>query len=329
MKIKMIPTAVVSTVLLASVCVLLVQAKTCASISHAIMPDDENRLAEMRLAGLRGDRSQVPAMIVALKKPPHEAYYDVTLHALAQLGATDALPVIKTVMDTAQEEHDLQLNNFARVAKARLLAESSVRDVKPKAAQAAAKVERFYTELGTTPADLNASISVSHYAVDHWDAADLAPPLSWQVYAMRELADMVYQGPYADYAPLTGMALVKFSLDDLAGLKVRVAALTPGQRIATLMEDLSHWKIWDKDGNYKLQLLADVGVSASRAAAAKLLDMDKHRDKYPRNGFRALTAVINAVGDSEQTSIVEQFDPSSSSGWTLRHGMKRLYVFGY
>lgn len=286
-------------------------------------------MAEMRLAGLRGDRSQIPAMIAALKDPPHDAYYKVTLHALAQLGAADALPTVNTVISTSLAEHDLDLNSFARAARARLIAENSVRDMKPKAAQAAAKVERFYVELGMTPAYLNASISASHYAVEHWDAADFAPPLSWQVYAMRELADMAYVGPYADYASLPGVALVKFSLDALAALKVRVAALTPGQRISTLMEDLSHRKVWGKDANNNLQLLADVGPPASRAAADKLLDMDKHRDEYPRIGFLILTAMINAVGDSEQTSIVEQFDPSSSAGWTLRHGMKRLYVFGY
>lgn len=213
----------------------------------------------MRLAGLRGDRTQIPAMIVALKNPPHDAYYKVTLHALAQLGATDALHTINALIDTSLVEHDLDLNSFARAARARLVAENSAKDVKPKAAQAAAKVERFYVELGTTPADLNASISVSHYAVQHWDAADFAPSLSWQVYAMRELADMVYQGPYADYASLPGVARVKFSLDDMAALKVRVAALTPGQRITTLMEDLSHRKVWGKDANNNLQLLADVG----------------------------------------------------------------------
>jgi hypothetical protein len=119
-----------------------------------VAPGDMNTLAAFGDAGRDGDFSQVPAILRALQDPPHTAFVHAGLHALAQLGAGEALPLF----ERSVAEDDPERSRFALAARARLLAEVQGQPLSPGPARAQAKVRRFFRELDTTRAALNAAL---------------------------------------------------------------------------------------------------------------------------------------------------------------------------
>src|SRR5262249_33607760 len=142
-----------------------------SSVASANTPslsrDEEDHLAQLRAAGVHGDRSQIPQMIQALKKS-HPTYYVTALRALARLGATQALPDIAAALEKNGASGD-SLHALGQVTRARLLVEADggaqVKQAQAEAsgavsdaekAQAQAKVERFLKEINLTPEQINA-----------------------------------------------------------------------------------------------------------------------------------------------------------------------------
>lgn len=224
---------------------------------------------------------------------------------------------------------------FARAARARLLAEAAGQGINSGPAQAAAKVARFYQALGLTPASLNAAVSAESNDPRPRYQREAAP---LAVYALRELADMVYRGNYRDYASLPGVAVVDFTPDGPAALKMRLAPLPQPQRMDTMLGELSHKDKLLKEDNFEIQLAADEGLSASHAVAARLRYMQAHREQFAGIGFAALFDVLRGVGDKEQAPLVAQFQHDSDYDvgyysrmdfYKLQRGMQRQYVAGY
>lgn len=299
------------------------------------LPKQTDEMMNIRQAGLHKIHAQVPTILKALKNPPHPYYKKTGLHALAQLGDVEALPVIE---DFIQDTSDADMSNYARVAKARLLAESSVSNFQDTPAETGAKINRFYQELAVAPDSLNSAALTYQKTAGQWHRS--APPT--EVYAMREIADMLYQRPSANAAPLPGVALVNFQLDDAAALKVRLTPLSEQDRIVTLIQELAHEKIQTSDESYKIQLLIDEGPIASHAAAAELARMDAHRAQYDQityhNGFVSLFYVIAGIGDKEQVTLLRRFSHDADGAVAhyaaiaasdLEHGSKYQYAPGY
>ena len=134
-------------------------------------------------------------------------------------------------------------------------------------------------------------------------------------YALRELADMIYHPRDLALAEAAKAAGIDFTTDMGAKYKVQLAALTAQQRVAWIIEELSNHRLAEKDGDMNLmQLAADEGKLASRAAGIRLLDMDKHRKRYmspsgyfSHSGFTDMFRIIKAVGDTEQAPVVAHF----------------------
>ena len=218
-----------------------------AASGFSAQPSDKQstELATLRRAGLQGDRSQIATLINNLTAPAHRAYVQTSLHALAQLGATEALPAIdKVCRDTSDRDNQ----GYARVARARLIAESGALGSVEGKVEASAKMSRFYQELALTPAELNTGLS-------HNQSASYQPQ-PMEVYAVREIADMVYRGSYADYAALPGVAQVDFHADAPAALKMRLSAIVPERRLGTMIQELSQKKTLMMDDNFEIQLAA-------------------------------------------------------------------------
>lgn len=269
-----------------------------------ISPEEERQINAIRPAGLYGDRSQIPLMVAVLASPahPHPLVVKTALHALSRLGAVEALPAIE---DLINREGSSDVGNYARIAKARLLAESGAKGVMSSPAQAASKVGRFYSETGLGSADLNSA--TSHYRQHlHEKRGESADTLNG-VYAVREIADIVYAGVYKDYTTLPGVAQVNFQADLPSSLKMRFAPLSHKDRVNALIQDLSHQQYNGEQERLEIQLAADEGLLASHTAANQLRYMDVHRDQFPREGFNALLSVLDLVADSEQTPLVEHF----------------------
>ena len=276
--------------------------------------EDSNRIETFRLAALRNDRSLLPSMIQAIGNPSHKGYTYSTIHALAQLGATDALPVIE---EYVQDRTDADLSNFSKVSKARLVAKS-VSETAFKSKQSTNKILRFYKELGMTPIEMNADLAAYQISLNpnfknaqgegnrfSIVADAVPPPHPVGVYAVRDLADMVYHGDYNTCISLPEVAQIDFTRDYPSALKMRLAALPSEQRLSVMLQELSHKKNLNHWDNYEIQLASNEGLTASNAAAALLKIMETTPNQYSDVGFTALVRVIWGTGDSTKVDLVK------------------------
>jgi hypothetical protein len=278
----------------------------------------------MRQSGLQAGYSQIPEILVALQHPVHTAYTYTPIHALAQMGAEEALPVIDQYIrhGIADKNKDLDLSNFAVSARARLLSESEANHITDSKAKAIAKVKTFFATLDLAPADLNSDLATYNapllpstvkgkevYLTSN-DASKIHPI---GVYAIRELADMIYHGKYEDFASLPDVKNVNFSGDYGSALKLRLAPLSMNQRIDTVINELAHRTVLRFDTDYDIQLAINEGLPASQAAAKKLSEMEKHPENYSHIGFKALRCVILGVGDKEQAALIKRLNDEKIS----------------
>lgn len=288
--------------------------------SGMLRNQDANQIEEFRRAGLTKDRSQISSMVVLLARPIHISYTYTTIHALAQMGAAEALPIIDTYIQDAghdtQDETKGDLHNFSTAARARLVAEDAVKAIPGSKAATTAKVKRFYKELGVTSTDLNASLS-DYYQIQnsvvsqggqHWASMphDIFHAHPTGVYAVRELADMMYHGDYANGATMPEVSQVNFVNDYPSALKMRLAPLSPSQRLATMLQELSQKKVLTHWDDYEIQLASNEGLAASHAAAALLIKMEANPTRYQDVGFMALVRVMSGTGDREQAPLVQR-----------------------
>ena len=287
-------------------------------------------MAALHQAGLNRDRAHLPALLAALQKPDDpikRSYAFVALHALARMGATEALPAIDSLTSTS---HDISLVNFAAAAKARLLAESGAQAVKDPQARARAKLATLYQQTKLTP---DALTQDAKYYQAH--IGNPGEPVPLGVCLMREAADVLYQEGVASSA--VEAAPPDYSLDPASALKAQMAPLSPKGRTAALVEQLANLKKYLPSEFYTVQLLADMGMTAEQAIDNKIVDMDSHQEEYTV-GFIALFDVLRCIGDSSQSSFVEDFasDPSRRassaaervSAW-IAAGKKSVLVVGY
>lgn len=316
-----------------------VVAHASSGLPQPVLPQDQDEPARLHMSGLHGDRTQIPAMIAALQKPqPNWAYSCPALHALSRMGATEALPAITQLI---QSKNYPIISREAEVAKARLLAEDSTKGLSG-GSQAKAKIEGFYSNLGLTSDDINTRVEVyqsdlsQQLKANMYDGTLLKP---LELFAMEEIADMVYHGSYSDYASLSGVARLNFESDDASALKIRLAPLTQPQRLTTLIDELANDASDDTKNLYRMQLISDEGVAGANAIAIKLRQMDANKPKYSRENFRTMFRTLVAIGDASQIPLVGHFkaqgDEKSKAvtevvdTMDLRKGMKNQFVPGY
>ena len=217
------------------------------------------------------------------------------MHALAQLGATEALPAF----DLATQSKSVD-PNYLKAMRQRLLAENLAAKTLVEPNRAATKITAFYRGLNLSPSDMNTANSNVAPLV----AGKSIPP---EVLATREIADMVYHGNYADYASLDGLAQISNTSDMPSALKLRLAPLSQAVRVQTLIDDLAQSQTLGMKQRYEMQLADDQGTLASHIAVVKLQEMDQHREVYPKEGFDAIFSVLSGAGDATQAKLVEHY----------------------
>lgn len=280
-------------------------------------PDNNGWRERVHNAALQGDRSHLSTMIGAFNNPPKGEYgTDLLLrmsllHSFAILGATEALPSLDAAiagsLDTpgATPQDNQAVAFAAKVVKARLQAQSGTANIKDSRARAATQVKRFYQELGLTPSGINTAVASYRIALAQFRAHFAGfhipgPPAPLELYAMRELADMIYHGYYSDYAGLAEVSQTNFALDPGAGLKLQLAPLSPEQCTNALIKTLSSEKITAEESSYARQLLADEGNAALPAINARVQEIKTHPEKYQgrfglNGGLSLLGDVFNAI----------------------------------
>jgi len=302
-------------------------------------------LNQMRQAGLRGDRSQIPYMVAAFQSPPGIEFADIAyqtrlslLRPLAHLGATEALPALDDVIrsdprkpfpgDTSADfwENE-QVIALSKVVKARILAQSGAPAAANDKARASAEVKRFFQELGQTPERLNAAVAA--YNAQDRQRLEATPhiadarqdPTPVELFAVRELADMAYRDRYRGFMSLPDVARVDFNQDAGAALKARLAPLSPAQRVTTLVDEISQKKMADNDDLRRAQLLADEGPSALPMVVAQQQDFRAHREQYRQKldghfgGFSVLdraqenlAAIADAAAKPQASGVADEAD---------------------
>lgn len=315
------------------------EAHTGSGLPQPVLTQDKNEPAQLHGAGLRGDHSQIPAMIAALQKPqPNWFYSSPALHALSRMGVTDALPAIEPLI---QNDKYPIVSREAKIAKARILAEDAAKGISGPS-QAKVKIETFYSNLDLTTDDINTQVAdyenqlAQQLKANTYDGTLLKP---LELFAMEDIADMVYHGSYPDYATLSGVAQLNFQLDAASALKMRLAPLAQSQRLTVLTDELSGDTSNDLKNLYKMQLIADEEAAGGKVVAAKLLQMDANKAHYTTENFRTMFRTLVAIGDPSQASLIQHFksqgDEKSkivnevADTLDLSKGMKEQFVPGY
>lgn len=281
--------------------------------AHAYLRlEDIQQVDALHQAGLKHDKSQLPLLLKTAADPPDHFHFLTAVHALARIGDRQALPILNQAIQTLE---DKEARDYAQVARARLLAKAEADKHSGLRQQADARLNAFFTALGLDVASLHAAILRDK----NKDDVRLPPePDIRELYALRELADMIYHEHDMALADAAKQAGVNFGLDVGAKYKAQIAPLSSRQRVDWLINELSNKRVLTGHDFYLEQLAADEGKAASRAAAAKLKEMDQHRERYAdmtgRNdgqmyhtGFSALFDVVRSVGDTEQEAVIAHF----------------------
>jgi len=261
------------------------------------LPGDVDRLTTLRLAGITGDQSQIPALIAALGSPS-ESVETTALLALAQMGATEALPAVGKII---QKPPNPWTGNYARAARARLLAEAKARVQAPAGARLQIRVAAFLVAVKLRPAQIVGDLEAQRGQIPRPVGDTLT------VCACEEIADMIYRSGLQYTRPLPVLRGLRFALVPGARLKIQLAQLPKGQRLPWMIARIVASPVSGIGELRLIQLAADEGRPASRAAAAKLKEIRAHRSRYPSSGFAGLFDVIRSAGDPAQASLVRSF----------------------
>ena len=274
----------------------------------------ETKLAEaFQKAGRTGDASQTQVMIQTLQQQPQEYAATSAMHSLALLGATEAIPVLDQYihgnLSTAYGYGAPYIAAEAKVAKAHLLAEDAGKNVTTPASQADVKTRKFFEVLGLSPAQLNTG--VTEYFKHGPEEMNEPAPL--ELKALRELADIAYQGACKNFTSLPTASGVNFASDALSNLKVQLAPLPHASRAVWLIHDLAQTKPVPR-GAFLSQSKADEerlaiaeGLPASDAAASMLQHMDTRHRQYSSIAFATLFDILEGVGDKKRDALLLHF----------------------
>lgn len=266
------------------------------------------RIHLLHLAGLKQDRSQLPALLDAANNPPDHFHFFTAVHALARIGDMSALPTLEAALNDLD---DKEMRGYVEVARARLLANVEAHKPGNPRQQAQARLNAFMAVLHLEAHTLNSTVTQ-----DKQDWLRKGGEASTrEQYAIRELADMIYLPHDMALLEAAKSLGVDFKTDMAARFKVELAPLAPKQRLDWMISTLSGRTAITGDDIYLLQLAADEGKSASRAAAARIQEMDKHREQFVARsatqayypGLTVLFRVIEAVGDKDQEPVLARY----------------------
>ena len=271
----------------------------------SITDEDGKQMAKFEQAEKSGNLSLAPAMIAVLQRsPPADAcVITVAAHALARFGDTGAILAFESIINNKEENPSVI--NYVRAQEARLQGESRSAGESNSKTQARVKVETFYQVLGLTPKILNLKVQPFN--------PNIPAPTSMEIYAEEELADMVDDGNYSDYAMLPGIKQVNFAAFDAR--KMRLAALSKPDRIQAMVKNLAD----SNDSNIGLDymemlLAAKEGAPAGEAALAQLKEMDLHREKHTRNNFSHIFLLIHYTHLSGWEQVRDHYKADNDPG---------------
>ncbi len=314
---------------------LVVVPKAGLCYSGGLTKAEANQVVSLRQAGLTGDTSQIQAMRDIVKNPyatnahtfapsVDELLVTTALRALTRLNATEAISDIDLLVQNTKQ-HYPGLANFATVQSARLKAEQ----VTATDSNFQARLSNFYHALGLTPSEINTG--AAKYRKQYYASPEgRRLPLPVEIYAMREVAEMIYTLPLQSSMESANVLGLDFSLDAPSKLKVRLASMPPPQRISTLVDDTTSTVAMSETQDYQLQLLLDNRSSASQVIMQqiKLAEQNETAPSSQENHERLANLIreLGDTGDKNLLSIVSEHisSPDNHIGSEAKLATRRL-----
>ena len=255
--------------------------------------------------GVDNNKEKIPNLIDAVKNAKEFETVVIAMHALARMGAEEALPEVDKVLeDTKKRLSSHPYLVIAELCHARLVAE-----IKSKEGTAEEKAEKklntFLEEMKLTIEEINEKsgqrVKGSFFATR-------------EAYILREIADMIYQTKDTALTQLAKDRNLKFTNEKYADIKMQLCPKTQRERITWILDHLSKVEAVTQDSYCAVQLAIDEGVPASNAAVDKLKEMSKNREIYEKKvgdqsyfpGFYAVMLVIKGVGDKQPYSFMKE-----------------------
>jgi hypothetical protein len=280
---------------------------------------DAQTVTDITIAGLNRDASQTNAIVSALNHPPHPDFKRAALLALARLGAVEAKPAINSVILGG----DVDASNYAKMALARLIAENAAQG-KADPSAANTQVSAFLQASGLTIGEINLAVA-AHYK----DGAGCGGSQPMEVYALREIADIIYQDTSMDFTKVPAISQLNFQQDYPSLLKINLSSLGPNERVESIVNDLSGKKYLTTKDYYEMQLGVNYGLFASQAVAEQL---NKKNGTTTPEGTVALLQILHGVGDKNQAALFAGLMAQANLEWMypdIKNGIPHQIVPGY
>jgi hypothetical protein len=265
----------------------------------------------MRQAGIHHDRTLILKLLETLQKSQHAMDVFIAMRALCALGAEEALPEMDRII-TEYTDYDNDVVRYTQVCRARLVAEAGVRSLAKGELRASEKLRLFGDALHLDSEQINTIVAKEKEKRILRMHVVAGMEVSQETIALREIADMIYRARDEALLTLARKQGLKFDLDTFAGVKVKLALLPQKERIAWLISELANKKVMRAEDDPLIQLAADEGKAAGKAAAVKLQEISENREKYVVKGryypgFAALMRLVGVVGDKAQEPFVAKF----------------------
>lgn len=306
--------------------------QSASAVSAPLIGPDIIRMERVNKGAVRGDASIIPDIGRILDYPSampqalvgkgfdpfsqiNFVYVETALRAAVRLHAVELLPKIERIIASPNSD----ASALARVVKARLLADEATQNRASPKQEAAAKIADFYAELGLAPTELNTALH--RYATQELDVrgqpvlmTDWVKPTPVGVYALREIANIVYQNGPEGYLSLPSVRALDFKADGGSALKIEFARPTRAERVAALIDHLAQGQpalslpgmTPEGQESYITQLAVEEGPAAAQSAVDKIQQMEAHPEQYQEHNFYNLIDIVRDAGDEQQGARLDK-----------------------
>lgn len=300
---------------------------------------EQDRMAMIQYACMHDSRIYVKSCIEDLGKKHTYDYTITLLYSLSLLGESNALPAFDNLINTSKDDN---IVTYARVTRARLVAENTAMNIKKPSDKALTKVQTFFRELKFSSTEINDAVKSFQTELDaREELSKTQSDLPWMKYnikvvAMDQLADIIYQSnTYNEYINLQDVKNINFDKLPSTRFKMQIAKLNKKDRISALIEHLYNIGVNDPTDKYAIQLLINYGKPARDAASIKIKTKVEYlisqglaaNVQYKSSGISSLHKVLQFTGGDEYYSqsgeIMKQYTNNNVTIYPT------LYVLAY
>lgn len=279
-----------------------------------------NEFALVREYGIKRRADKLPRLITLLEAERLDSNEPaIVLSAIGRMANDAALPSLERWLQKYPS------HGRARIARARILANSASAGIENPQERAKVRVARFLSELELSVSAINSGLAATREFRTHGDTR-------LELVVLRTIADMVYRIQDPALKLHVGQLGLNFGADPISALKLDLSLLTTHERIERLTSRAASLRVLSWEYMF-VQLLADEGPEAGDAAVRKLSEMAADPRSYTQIGFRALILALRALGNPDHLGVVQRFMKEPDGGvngaqlayMTLSRGLRTTF----